>query len=118
LRERTREIKTLECLSSETVSSHLLELAKKGNGDDNLGIVRNDHGEEFVGEAERGEYIRDYYSRLYTRDLWVGGSIEEFLGEEICSHPTVIASKLTAEEKSSLDSPLTVEELDQALKKS
>jgi hypothetical protein len=117
LRERTREIKTLECLASETVSSHLLELAKKGNGDDNLGIVRNDHGEEFVGEAERGEYIRDYYSRLYTQDLWVGGSIEEFLGEEICSHPTVIASKLTVEEKTSLDSPLTIEELDQALKK-
>jgi hypothetical protein len=32
LRERTRDIKTLECLSSESVSPHLLELAKKGDG--------------------------------------------------------------------------------------
>jgi hypothetical protein len=117
LRERTREIKTLECLASETVSSHLLELAKKGNGDDKLGIVRNDYGEEFLGEVERGEYIRAYYSKLYNRDFWVGGTIEEFLGDQICSHPTVIASKKTAAEKNSLDSPLSIDELDQALKK-
>ncbi len=117
LRECTREIKTLECLASESVSSHLLELAKKGNGNNKLGIVRNDQGEEFLGETERGEYIRAYYSKLYTRDLWVGGTIEEFLGDQICSHPTVIASKLTADETDSLDSPLSIEELDQALKK-
>jgi hypothetical protein len=67
-------------------------LLKKGNGDDKLSIVQNDNGEEFLGEAERGEFIRNYYSMLYKRDPWVGGSIEEFLGDHICSHPTVIAS--------------------------
>ncbi len=117
LRERTRDVKTLECLSSESVSPHLLELAKKGDGNDKLSIVLNDNGEEFPGEAERGEFIRNYYSMLYKRDHWVEGSIEDFLGDHICSHPTVVASKLSVAEMDSLDSPLVLDELDQALKK-
>jgi hypothetical protein len=41
--------------------------------------------------------------------------IEDFLGEEILSHPIVNNSKLTLQEKTDLDSPLTIGELDESL---
>jgi hypothetical protein len=45
----------------------------------------------------------------------VGGSIEDFLGEDICAHPLVQGSKLSEDEKMRLEADLTLEELTKAL---
>jgi hypothetical protein len=41
--------------------------------------------------------------------------IEKFLGEDVLSHPLISKSKLTEDDKKSLDLPLTIAELDKAL---
>jgi hypothetical protein len=51
------------------------------------------------------------YSRVDTE-----GTIEEFLGPEICNSDLVNNSRLTADESESLDMPLKIEELDNSLR--
>jgi exonuclease III len=116
LRERTLDMKIFECLHAEKVSPLLLNLAKKGHGSDKLSNIKNDGGKDFESIEERGRYISDYYRKLYLKDDTVSGSIEEFLGEEVCSHPTVTGSKLRDDERDVLDRPLDIVELDQALR--
>jgi hypothetical protein len=54
--------------------------------------------------------IVSYYENIYKKsdsdDINFDNCIVDFLGEEIASHPLVVNSKLTADEKTSLDSPL------------
>ncbi len=116
LRDRTRDMKVFECLNAEKVTPVLLDLAKRGTGDDRLDNIRQDNRMDFETSTERGNYIREYFMNLYRRDTWVGGTIEEFLGPDIATHPTVLGSKLTQAEQAQLDVPLSVEELDKALK--
>jgi exonuclease III len=116
LRERTLDMKIFECLHAEKVSPLLLNLAKKGHGCDKLSNIKNDAGVDFENNEERGRHISDFYRKLYLKDDAVSGSIEEFLGVEICSHPTVTGSKLRDDEREVLDRPLEIVELDQALR--
>jgi hypothetical protein len=41
--------------------------------------------------------------------------INKFLGDEILANPIVQGSKLTVQEKTTLDRPLTIEELDKSI---
>ncbi len=116
LREKTIDMKIFECLHAERVSPLLLNLAKKGHGCDKLSNIKNEDGEGFRDSEERGRYISEFYHKLYLKDDTVTGSIEDFLGVDICSHPTVIASKLSDLERDVLDRPLAIDELDQALR--
>ncbi len=116
LRERTSDMKVFEYLNAEKVTPVLLDLAKRGTGDDRLDSIRQENGLDFETDKERGNYIREYFMKLYRRDTWVGGTIEEFLGPDIATHPTVLGSKLTQTEQERLDTPLAIEELDKALK--
>jgi hypothetical protein len=109
-------MKVFEYLNAEKVTPLLLDLAKRGTGDDRLDSIKQDNGLDFETDKERGNYIREYFTKLYCRDAWVGGTIEDFLGPDIATHPTVLGSKLTQTEQERLDTPLAIEELDKALK--
>ncbi len=50
LRERARDVRVLEVLNSESITPQLLNLAKKGVGDDKLSYVKSDDGSEFTDE--------------------------------------------------------------------
>jgi len=62
----------------------------------------------------------DFYSSLYKKPksdpVSYSGFIESFLGEEICNHDIVKNSKIPVHLKNTLDMPLTIAELDTALK--
>jgi hypothetical protein len=68
---------------------------------------------------DRNEYIVSYYENLYKKSLDepvdLTGCIENFLGPEVCSSHIVENSKLSNDERDSLDSPLTLAELDRSM---
>jgi hypothetical protein len=82
-----------------------------------LDSVKNDDGSEFASKNDRAEYILNFYENLYKESA-TSGTIENFLGPEICNSELVRNSKLTDLEKTSLDSDLHINELDEALRKS
>jgi len=63
----------------------------------------------------------NYYSELFRKpadELADHTNCKEnFLGPAICEHPLVLNSKLSEEEKTELDLPLTIDELDKSLEK-
>ncbi len=93
----------------------LLNLAKKTDSGDNLNNICDNSGSKFVNDSDRNRHIGDFYRSLYQPDPNVQGTIEDFLGPEICAHPMVLGSKLNMLEKNHLDRPLDVAELDKAL---
>jgi hypothetical protein len=116
LREKLKDIKIFECLHAEKATPLLLDLAKKTSSLDSIDNVRGEDGQPFSSEEDRNAFICRYYSDLYKVDDSVSGSIEDFLGPDVCNHPTVTGSKLTAAERIDLDGPLAINELDDALK--
>jgi hypothetical protein len=114
---KLRDTKVFEYLHAEKATPLLLDLAKKNSKDtEKLENILDDAGSAFPDDNNRANYIKDYYSGLYLVDNIVTGTIEEFLGPAICEHPLVISSKLTEAERAELDKPLSINELDSALK--
>jgi hypothetical protein len=107
-----------ENLTHEQPSKTFLDLAKAIAKNDDISVIRDSEGNIFNSENERDKHITDFFSNLYRKDEEVGGSIEEFLGPDICQHPLVQNSKLTNFEREGLDADLTIEELSKALKES
>jgi hypothetical protein len=116
LREQMLDWKISEVLHVEKPSQHFLDIAKKGKKEGNISEIRDDTGTEFESESDRAVYIRDFYANLFSYTDTIG-SIEDFLGPDICNSNLVKSSKLTDREKNRLDRDLTVEELDESLKK-
>jgi hypothetical protein len=84
------------------MSPMFLRLAKVRDSNDNLSVIKNINGELFETPAERKQHIvttfADIYKRPPTYPVNFENLIENFLGEEICNHPLVQASKLTVDE--------------------
>ena len=87
-----------------------------------LSIIGGDDGQPFATEAERNNHIREFYVNLYKlpadKPANLAGCVEKFLGPDICNHPTVLGMKLNLEEKNKLDQPISLLELDNAMKSS
>jgi hypothetical protein len=115
IRHLMQEKKMFENLNFEKPSKSFLELAKAIKKNDDISNIKKDDGSDFLDENERNNFITNFYSDLYRKDEGVEGSIEDFLGEEICAHPLVQGSKLSEDEKLRLGADLTLEELTKAL---
>ncbi len=111
------EIKSFECLHAEKATAHFLNIAKKTSKNCTLDDIKDPNGAEFANETDRNNYVTNFYSSLYRKDETVEGEIEDFLGPDICAHPVVTGSKLTDAERTQLDAPHRIEELDVALNK-
>jgi exonuclease III len=115
LRDRIKDIKIFECLNAEKATPLMVSLAKKEQTKDSLDCITDGNGNEFERTDDRNKYIESFYTDLYKRDMNVHGEIEDFLGPAICGHPLVVGSKLTEVERTELDRPLQMCELDKAL---
>ena len=120
IREKIKGMKLFEGLHSEKPSPMFLCLAKNRNSG-KLSQLRKDNGEAFASPEECSNHIVSFYEQLYKKspneEQDYTNAIENFLGEEILSSRLVTNSKLTVAERESLDSPLTLEDLDKSLKK-
>ena len=96
-----------------------LSLAKNRNLG-KLSQLRRDNGENFASSEECAEHIVSFYKNLYKKspveEQNFTNIIKNFLGEDIASSRLVTNSKLTPAESESLESPLTLQDLDKSLK--
>jgi hypothetical protein len=109
--------KISEILNDEKPSKHFLDIARKGKSGSDINDIRDDVGNAFESKEELNEHIRCFYKKLYEKKNTVG-TIEDFLGPEICNSELIKNSKLTEDEKDNLDKDLTLNELDESLRKS
>jgi hypothetical protein len=96
-----------------------MSLAKQPSSEAVLSDIRNDNGTDFIDCGEHEKYITNYYTNVYKKvdNNLTNMNIESFLGD-VATHPDVLSSKLSNAERDALDLPLSVVELDKALKKS
>ena len=109
-----------ENLNAEKITPYYIKLAKNTAGETPLSSILDADGLQFTDDKMRTTFITDYYAQLYrkpsTDPATYAGTIEGFLGEEICAHPVVRGSILSDTEKAALDSPFLICELDKAAK--
>jgi hypothetical protein len=81
--------------------------------------IKDAGGVPFANDTDRKEYIREHFAKIYRKDPNepedLRGCIENFLGDEIMNNPVVTESKLSQEETTTLDLPLSMEELNRAV---
>jgi len=119
LKKKIQSMKLFEGLNSEKPSAIFLSLAKKRNTG-TLSNIKNPDNTGFADENARNEFIVGFYENLYKKPVGEiashTGVIDRFLGDEILTHPVVVNSKLTPDEHDELELPLTIGELDKAVK--
>jgi hypothetical protein len=81
--------------------------------------IKGEGGAPFFNDIDRKEFIREHFAKIYKKDPNepndLRGCIENFLGEEILNNPVVAESRLNEEECTTLDAPLSMEELNRAV---
>jgi hypothetical protein len=119
LKDELALVRNFEKLNDEKITPYFMALAKQSAPDAILSDIRDTDGREFIDCVDREQYITSYYSQLYKKQDYQNAdmlSIEGFLGD-VSHHPDVVSSKLREAEKSDLDRPLTIQELDNSIKK-
>jgi hypothetical protein len=109
-----------QILDNEKITPHFLRLAKTLNPD-SLEKIRKPDGTAFNSNRERENYIVGFYKSLYSLPENMpenfNNCIEDFLGPDICANPVVINSKINDQERNELENPLSINELDESVKK-
>ena len=114
LKEELSFYKNFECLNSEKITPHFMNLVKNSGTDEKLSDICDNNGTPFVNDVSRKEFITDFFKKIYKKDENSGTAtvddIINFLGP-VANHGTVLDSKLTENEKTLLESDITLEEL-------
>jgi hypothetical protein len=120
MKAELEKFRHFDVVNSEKITPEFLKLARSVNTDFSLRDVRGDNGVPFESEKARNSYILKYFADIYKKpkcDYNRGNdSIEQFLGPEITSSKLVTDSKLSDTERNSLETPISLIELDTALK--
>jgi hypothetical protein len=97
---------------------YFLSLAKKPKNAESLVDIRKDDGSLFESVSERNNYIRNYYADTYKKlpDTVTARTIDNFLGD-VANHPSVVACKISNDEREHLERDLTLAEFDRAIDK-
>ena len=121
LEDKIRNYIKIESLNDEKMTPAFLNMAKSFTND-STSVICDGNGSPFKSAGERGEYIADFYRTLYEIPMGkppvLTGCIELFLGPDIINNPAVLDMKLSQEEKVRLDNPISLDELDKAIKTS
>ena len=119
LEDKVKNYIKTDVINNEKMTPQFLSMAKSFSND-SLSVICNNESVPFNNAAERGLYIKEFYSKLYEipedKPANLAGCVEAFLGPEIVNHPTVLGMKISAEEKNRLDEPISLFELDNAAK--
>ncbi len=81
--------------------------------------IRDGNGREFANEADQRNYIVNHFANSFRKNPNepenLEGCIENFLGPVVLDHPLIRSLKIDNREKLSLESELSIDELDSAL---
>jgi Reverse transcriptase (RNA-dependent DNA polymerase) len=118
LREELESYKVFDRLNNEKITPHFMRMAKTVDREPCLSEIKGNSNENFINDRDREEYLTGFYSNLYKKTPVpvASPSIEEFLGD-LSENEQVQNSKISPHEKLVLDSPLTIFEFDNAIKK-
>jgi hypothetical protein len=120
LNAKIKDIKLFEHLHNERPSPLYLNLIRCSNQSP-LNSIISDDGVPFLTDCEREAHIVTSFEKTYTGrqscNINYDTCIQEFLGPDICNHPLVQNSKLNVDEKTRLDAPLSLQELDDSMDK-
>ena len=120
LKNEVLERKKFELLHNEKITPYFLTLVKGSKKEDTLECITKDDGTEFESPGARNEFIKNSFESLYKipddETVLDNNSLNSFLGQ-VAQNPVVTGSKLTIEEKNSLEQELTIEELDNSVDK-
>jgi hypothetical protein len=121
LKVKISNLKIFENLHNERPSPLFLSLIRNKSHDKLTGIC-DDNGREFLSDKLRNNHIVEHYEKVYRKrkdydNVDYDNCIVNFLGQDIINSDLVRNSVLTHDEKLSLDSRLTIEELDRSLEK-
>lgn len=112
--------KNFELLNNEKITPTFLKLLRHSKCEGKLSDIKKEDGSDFESDLAREEFITSYFKKVYSLkenvQQEVTGCIENFLGPELLNSPIVLNSKLTEQEKASVDNDLSLEELDQSIK--
>ena len=111
-----------EHLHNEKISPIFLKLSKCRNSGAKLSDICKDDGSAFPDTASQNDFIVDFFRNIYSGPPGFArpeaNAIEEFLGNEICAHPIVTNSKISAADQQRLEQSITLQELDLAAEES
>ena len=118
IRNEVLENKKFEMLNNEKMTPYFLSLVKGSKKEESLDQVVNDDGTPFNSNEDWNNFIKNTFANLYKIpddefELNVD-SILNFLGP-VAEHPTITEAKLTDNEKNSLETALTIQELDNSI---
>ncbi len=118
---KVKSMKLFSCLNAEKPTPIFLSLARSSNAGTNLSSICKDDGSPYSTPEAKTEGIVSYYESIYRKPLCdltdYSDCISNFLGRDIVSHPLVTSSMLTDDERSLLDEPLSINELDSSMEK-
>jgi hypothetical protein len=116
LRAEIENLSSYEYLNDEKITPYFVSLAKNNKATASIDTICDDNGNAFINAADRNEYVRDFYAKLYRvpdgQPANVEGCIENFLGPEILNSRLIADSKIPANKAQELESDITIEELD------
>ena len=121
LRSELLKLKNFERLNNEKITPHFLKIAKSSKPDDSLDSLCDDGGQHFTNDSDRSEHITSYYENIYKKDPnEIAATPEDIIIflEDTANHNTVNNAKLTEAEKITLESPLTLMELEKSMSES
>jgi hypothetical protein len=117
LRQELMQNKKFEVLNDEKMTAHFSSMAKVSKQDCAISEICNDLEIEFPTTELRSSYIKNYFGEVYKKpegEQLLPDSISNFLGDT-ANNNVVQNSKLTEDERSELDLPITLLELEQSI---
>ena len=118
LKREVTHHKKFEMLNNEKIIPYFLNLVKGTKKEDPISSITNDNETPFDSDSERNTFLKQTFEKLYAipeDEVPLNNQcIENFLGS-VNGHPIVTGSKLNEAEKDSMETPLTIEELDQSI---
>ncbi len=115
LKERASRFRDFLDANNERATKAFCRLSKEGGLCDDLTQIKDKDGNNFSNDKDRVEHIKGFYETLYKKKMDAILSIEDFLGNEIANVEWVNDRKLTDEERETLEGPVTLLELKDAL---
>ena len=118
LKKELEKYQKFECLNSEKITPHLMNLVKSKAKEASLDEIVEESNRDFVDNDTREELICTSFETLYkppNNEQLEPNSVEIFLGDTAL-HPTVANAKLSQRDKEMLEKNLTIEELDESIK--
>jgi hypothetical protein len=109
--------KKFEVLNDEKMTAHFSSMAKVSKQECAISEICNDLEQEFASTDLRSSYIKNYFGEMYKKPPGpplLPDCISTFLGET-ANNNVVQESKLTEEERTDLDMPITLAELEQSI---